>query len=492
MISVYKHGGAFLFMGTVNKQSVREEVDRLEAEFSRLAESKKIPDDTRVLISSLLVLVKLLISIFLEKKTKKTSGNSSIPPSQTEKDETSPSNTGTNGKGKNESNNVASNTRTIVSTTIAEVNKCDVCGHDLTDTPCEHHDRRTKIDIVFEKTVAHIDAEVKTCANCESTVKGKFPDDMPGPLQYGNGLKAFIINLLVAQMVSLNRTQKMIKSLIDQVISESTLLKFIWRLHEALAVWEYSAKQLLLQSAAINVDETSLRVDKKKHWIHVYSAGDVTLKFLHRKRGTEAINKINIIPRYGGIIIHDCWSSYLAYDSCGHGLCGSHLTRELTYTIETNDYRWAANMKNFLLETSKIVSKRKRKKLNKKEYANLQKRYRNILTRGEKELPAIPPKLKGKRGKMAKSDAHNLWERLKKYESSVLLFAKDTDVSFTNNRAEQDLRMSKVKQKVSGCFRAERYAKAYCRISSYLQTMASKGYNPLIAIEMAFNGEFVE
>ena len=148
-------------------------------------------------------------------------------------------------------------------------------------------------------------------------------------------------------------------------------------------------------------------------------------------------------------------------------------------------------MKNFLLETSKIVSKRKRKKLNKKE-ANLQKRYRNILTRGEKELPAIPPKPKGKRGKMAKSDAHNLWERLKKYESSVLLFAKDTDVSFTNNRAEQDLRMSKVKQKVSGCFRAERYAKAYCRISSYLQTMASKGYNPLIAIEMAFNGEFVE
>jgi len=240
------------------------------------------------------------------------------------------------------------------------------------------------------------------------------------------------------------------------------------------------------------VDETSLRVDKKKHWIHVYSAGDVTLKLLHRKRGTEAINKINIIPRYGGIIIHDCWSSYLAYNNCGHGLCGSHLTRELTYIIETNDYRWAANMKNLLLETSKIVSKRKRKKLNKKEYANLQKRYRNILTRGEKELPAIPLKPKGKRGKIAKSDAHNLWERLKKHESSVLLFSKDTDVSFTNNRAEQDLRMSKVKQKVSGCFRAERYAKAYCRISSYLQTMASKGHNPLIAIEIAFNGEFTK
>ena len=92
---------------------------------------------------------------------------------------------------------------------------------------------------------------------------------------------------------------------------------------------------------------------------------------------------------------------------------------------------------------------------------------------------------------MAKSDAHNLWERLCEHEASVLLFAKNSDVSFTNNRAERDLRMSKVKQKVSGCFRTENYAKAYCRISSYLQTMASKEYNPLIAIQMALAGKFV-
>jgi len=107
----------------------------------------------------------------------------------------------------------------------------------------------------------------------------------------------------------------------------------------------------------------------------------------------------------------------------------------------------------------------------------------------EKELPPIPTKPSGKRGKLAKSDAHNLLERLQKYETAVLLFAKDPYVSFTNNRTEQDLRMSKVKQKVSGCFRTEIYAQAYCRISSYLQTMASKGINPLIAIQMALAGE---
>ena len=115
--------------------------------------------------------------------------------------------------------------------------------------------------------------------------------------------------------------------------------------------------------------------------------------------------------------------------------------------------------------------------------------YRNILTRGEKELPPIPPKQNGKRGKVAKSDAHNLWERLKKHETAVLLFAKLPHVPFTNNRAERDLRMSKVKQKISGCFRTRKYAEAYCRISSYLQSMANQGYNPLVAIQMAFSGQ---
>ncbi len=122
------------------------------------------------------------------------------------------------------------------------------------------------------------------------------------------------------------------------------------------------------------------------------------------------------------------------------------------------------------------------------EYDQLQKRYGNIITRGENELPAIPAKPSGQRGKMAKSAAHNLWERLKTYETAVLLFAKDGDVSFTNNQAERDLRMSKVKQKVSGCFRSVEYAQAYCRISSYLQSMANRGHNPLIAIQIALAG----
>ena len=312
---------------------------------------------------------------------------------------------------------------------------------------------------------------------------------MPGPLQYGPGVKAYALNLLIAQMLSLKRVQQSIQTLIGLAISEATILKYVLQLHQALAAWEDAAIDQILSRPTLHVDETSLRVDRKNHWIHVYSAGDVTLKFLHAKRGREAIEAINIIPRYGGTIIHDCWASYLAYAHCGHGLCGSHLLRELTFIVEANAYRWAANVKRLLQQTCSLVSKRPSKCLSQTEYKNLRKRYRNLLTRGEKELPPIPPRQNGKRGRVAKSDAHNLRERLKRHEEAILLFAKLPHVPFTNNRAERDLRMSKVKQKVSGCFRTRQYAEAYCRISSYLQTMANRGYNPLVAIQMALSGQ---
>jgi transposase len=476
-------------VANLNKASVRNEISRLKADFDRLCAAGKVTGETRVLMSSMLMIIDLMLSIFLERTTRKDSKNSSRPPSQTDQDETALGQRGSKGKGKAENGLRANNSRVSETVTVSEVLVCDVCGEDLSGAPCEHHERRTKIDIVFEKVVEHVDAEVKQCPSCEATVIARFPSDMHGPLQYGDGLKAFVVNLLVCQMVALNRVRKLVESMAGIVISEASLLKFVFRLYQALEAWEVRATERLLKAPAVNVDETSLRVDKKKHWIHVYSAGDITLKFLHRKRGKEAIEAVNIIPRYGGTIIHDCWSSYLSYDHCGHGLCGSHLLRELTFIVDSNGYAWARNMKRLLQETCVKVAKSPDKRLPDPALANLRKRYRNILTRGEKELPPIPPKPSGKRGKLAKSDAHNLHERLRTYESAVLLFARDPHVSFTNNRAERDLRMSKVKQKVSGCFRAEVYAHAYCRISSYLQTMANKGYNPLVAIQMAMAGE---
>ena len=475
-------------MPSVNKKSLREEFDQLKESFNTLSADGKVTPEVSNLFKTMIMLFELLITVFMEKKTPKNNRNSSIPSSQTGKDKTSKG-SGTNGKGKEQNTEQSENTRTVETTQVSEVHDCESCGESLDDTPATNHERRTKIDIIFEKVITHVDAEIKVCPKCNTQNKGPFPEEMSGPLQYGPGIKSYVVNLLITQMISLKRAQKMIQTLISQLISEATILKYVMQLHLALEEWEKAAIECLLQNPAINVDETSLRVNIENHWIHVYSAADITLKFLHPKRGLEAIEKIGIIPGYGGVIVHDCWQSYLSYAHCGHALCGSHLLRELTFIVDSNGFAWASNIKRLLQENCAIVAKRKSKQLTEQEYKNLQKRYRNIMTRGEKELPPIPPKQNGKRGRVAKSDAHNLWERLGKHETAVLLFAKKAHVPFTNNRAERDLRMSKVKQKVSGCFRTKKYAEAYCRISSYLQTMANKGYNPLVAIQMAFSGQ---
>lgn len=476
-------------MASLDKSSVRQEVIRLKGDFEQLRADGKISQETQAIMSSLFMMVELILAIFLEKTTVKDTTNSSKPSSQTPKDESALGHPGCNGKGKQTRTETARNTRTVETVTLSPVDACDQCGEVLSSVPCTAHERRTQIDIVFEKVVAHVDAEIKQCPTCSTLVKGRFPADMPGPLQYGVGLKAFVINLLVCQMVAVNRVQALVSSMMNVVMAEASLLKFVLRCHQALEAWETRMIEQLLQAPSIHVDETSLRVDQKNHWIHVYSSGDITLKFCHRKRGREAIEAIGIIPRYGGPIIHDCWASYLAYSHCGHGLCGSHLLRELTFVTDTHDYRWARAMKRLLQVACIRVSKNPEKRLSQTALATLHQRYQRIISHGEKELPEILPKPDAKRGKLAKSDAHNLWERLQRHEDAVLLFAKDPHVAFTNNRAEQDLRMAKVKQKISGCFRSEEYAHAYCRISSYIQTMANQGYNPLIAIQMALAGQ---
>ena len=219
------------------------------------------------------------------------------------------------------------------------------------------------------------------------------------------------------------------------------------------------------------------------HGARIAGKGDGALE------NTLTIEDIGIIPRYTGTLVHDCWASDFAYDQCRHQLCGSHLLRELTFVVESNGFRWARLMKKLLREACHRVNRSATKVLAEAQRKAVRKRYRTILTQGGKELPEIPPRQKGKRGRVAKSDAHNLHERLAKHEESVLRFMGDPDVSFTNNTGEQKIRMAKVKIKVSGCFRTRLYAEAWCRISSYLSSMAALGYNPLVAIQIALAGK---
>ena len=382
-------------MATVNRQSLREEFERLKAEFGRLSAADKMSAETRALFNALLMLFEVLMAIFMEKTTRKGGRNSSIPPSQTSKDETAATRPGGKGKGVTQNDARSRHSRTVTTTEVAAVDACANCGADLGDTPSQPRQRRTRIDILFEKVVHHVDAQVKDCPRCRQRTTGQFPADMCGPLQYGNGLKAYMMNLLIARMVPLDRVLKSVETLIDVAMSPATLLKFVIRLHAALERWEATAIDELLRMPALNADETSLRVDRKNHWIHVYSGGEITVKRLHRKRGCEAIDDIGIIPRYGGVVVHDCWASYLSYDHCGHALCGSHLLRELQFVVDSNQYPWARNMKRLLKETCAKVSASDAKQVTEREYRNLRKRYRNILTRRRQGTAAHPRPAQG-------------------------------------------------------------------------------------------------
>lgn len=473
-------------MARVNKTSLRTEFEALKVRFAALCADGRMTPEGRALVDALLMLFELLLAVFLEKTTPKGTQNSGLPSSRTDPDETA--RPGAKGKGPNPRAVQGGSTRVVAETRTAPVSECQACGHDLEGIVPSGHERRVQVDIVFETRELTVAAEVKTCPRCRTETRGRFPEDMPGPLQYGHGIVAFATHLLTAQMLSLRRTTETLKALTGRGIAEASLLAWLTRLHEALADWESTAVTRLLADPVLHADETGLRIDRKVHWLHSVSAGNLTLKRVHRKRGAEAINDLDIIPRYQGVLVHDRWASYFAYDNCEHALCGSHLLRDLRFVEDAHGHAWAKRLGTLLLKTCRNVREHPNRALSDPDYKAVRKRYRTLLTQARRELPTPPPRQTQRRGRIAKSDAQNLHEALVKYETEVLRFARDPEVPFTNNRAERDIRMAKVKQKIAGCFRTPRYADAYCRITSYLQSMACQGYNPLTAIDIALNG----
>jgi transposase len=199
-------------MATIDKQSVRTEFDKLKLSFDEQVKAGKVSAELSLIFNTMMTLVSLILSIFMEKATKKTKDNSSIPPSQTTTDDSATGNKSKTGSDKNKSKtiSVAGNTRTVETITVLPTLSCGTCNEDLSDIECTATERRTKIDIIFEKTEEHIDVEIKQCPACNTLAKAKFPDNMPGPLQYGDGIKAYVMVLLVMQMVSLKRVADML------------------------------------------------------------------------------------------------------------------------------------------------------------------------------------------------------------------------------------------------------------------------------------------
>ncbi len=475
-------------MATVNAASLRQEFDDAKARIATLRTDGRTPPEVDAMTGILINLLSIPITVLLERTTRRTSASSGLPPSQTEKDRTARPGRQDSGKGAKPNLRSGANRRKAIVGKTVTAESCEACGAGLAGVEPVSRERRILYDITFETVGHRVEAEVRECPDCRARTRGRFPDTLPGPRQYGVGLQAFIINLLVAHMLSLRRAVALVQAISGPRLSEATCPGYVRRLHDALQPWEEAAIAQLLERPVLHADETGFRVDRRTRWLHAVSDGSLTLKRLRRKRGREAVEAVGIIPRYTGVLIHGCWATYFAYGQCQHQLCGPRLLRELTFIVESNGFRWARLMKKLLRETCHRVNQSPTGTLAEAECRAVRKRCRTLLTQGGKELPAIPPRPKGKRGRLAKPEAHNLHERLARHEASVLRFMSNPVVSFTNNTGEQKIRMAKVRIKVSGCFRTPFHAEAWCRISSYPSSMAALGYNPLVAIQIALAG----
>ena len=253
-----------------------------------------------------------------------------------------------------------------------------------------------------------------------------------------------------------------------------------------MANFETWVKDKLAASDLAHAGETGINIGGKRHWLHCVSNNYWTLYYPHNKRGTDAMNDMGILPRFQGTLCHDHWKPYYKFD-CTHALCNAHHLRELTRTWEQDDQQWAKSIKN-LLETINNKVNDAGGVLDVKESQKYRLKYRVLLKEAEIECPeAIRPK--GKRGRIKKSKSRNLLERLRDYEQDALRFMDNEHVPFSNNLGENDIRMTKVQQKISGCFRSMGGANIFCRIRSYLSTCRKQGVKSSYALNLLFNGK---
>ena len=278
--------------------------------------------------------------------------------------------------------------------------------------------------------------------------------------------------------------------------SAATLAGFVSECSSRLVGSEARIKARLKQAPVIHVDETGLRVAKRSQYVHVTSTGELTHYSCHEKRGREAIDEISILPQYRGTCVHDGWQSYRHYGQCLHSLCGAHLLRELTYLSEASEQekQWAEPLMKLLLEIKEAVSEARNgglRQVSREQRRELTKRYDELTEENWRKHQQIQARA-GPEGEaaIATRQATAIWKqarslllRLRLQREDVLRFMTDLEVPFDNNQAERDLRMVKLQQKVSGCFRSEQGARQFCRIRGYLSTKRKAGRPVLPALE---------
>jgi transposase len=356
--------------------------------------------------------------------------------------------------------------------------KCE-CGTDLVNSKQIFYDRRQVFDIPISKyEVLEYRRYVTTCPGCKQVVKGKYPDQITSPTQYGANLKSFCILANVEYKVPYNKLSAMVEVLYGLQVSAGTLVNFTNRCYQLLEPVENEIKQNLSLTKIAHVDETGLMVQLCLHWMHVMSNEKFTYLRVHEKRGGGAFDEL--LLQYKGKLIHDFFKSYFGLTNSSHNPCGSHITRELDSLIEDQS-NWAQKFKTFYYELY-----HEKELVNRQNKVNIFKRFDRIIANGIKEEPK--PVRNGIRGQMKKSKGLNLLLRLQKYKREVLEFAFDAKIPFTNNQAERDLRHAKIKLKVSGCFRSIDGSRWYARIMSVISTLKKHSINVFDTLHNIFIG----
>jgi transposase len=273
-------------------------------------------------------------------------------------------------------------------------------------------------------------------------------------------------------------------------ISEGTVFNILNKYYEKLETTEEKTKEVILASKVIHSDETGINVKGKLNWFHTVSCSVAAYYLLHEKRGKEAMDEMDILPNYTGIVLHDHWTPYNNYENCTHAFCNAHHIRELTHAIETTDANWAKEMKRFLKISHKIVKRAKNRgqmSLKEEQIRRLEHKYDDIIQSGHAFFPKIE-KVPKQRGQTKKPKSQNLLLRLEKYKTGIIRFITDFKVPFDNNMAERDLRMIKVKQKVSGTFMSRTGGKIFARIKGYISTVKKNGLNVMDELKGVFRG----
>jgi transposase len=347
------------------------------------------------------------------------------------------------------------------------------------------YDARQVIDIIISKNVTEYRAEIVEDSK-GNRFTAPFPPGVTRPVQYGRDLKAQAVYMSVQQLIPYERIQDYFSDQCGILISTGSLCNFNKEGYDLLEVFEQISRRRLTIEELLHNDETGINVGGKLLWLHCASSERWTMYFPHEKRGLDAMKAMGILERFKGISCHDHWKPYFRFP-CEHSLCNAHHLRELTRAWEQDGQKWAKKMQELLLEIDD-ATKEAGGSLTKRAAKKFRRRYRSILRVGAGECPEGKKEPKQKRGRKKKSKARNLLERLRDFEKEVLRFMTDKRVPFTNNRGENDIRMTKVQQKISGCFRSMEGAKIFCRIRGYLSTCRKHGVQPTEALRILFSG----